>query len=54
MNIGDVVLHKAWSEPVLLVSRWERAPDRIYWEVLLEGNIELVKENELEIINGSR
>tara|TARA_E500000331_G_scaffold345397_1_gene382911 strand:+ start:1782 stop:1958 length:177 start_codon:yes stop_codon:yes gene_type:complete len=51
MKEGDVVYHRAWKIPVLLVRKWSpQVVDfpRTYWEVLLDGEIELVKQSEIE------
>jgi len=47
MKIGDIVIHKYWKIVVLLVGHWFDA-SREYWEVYVDGDMELVKTSELE------
>ncbi len=56
MKSGDVVLHKSWGDtPVLLLSKHEMdEPPRIYWEVLVDGDLELIKDSEIKKDNESR
>ena len=53
MKIGDIVIHKYWNRAVLLVGHWIDA-SREYWEVYVDGDMELVKARELEKINENR
>ncbi len=62
MRPGEVVLHKSWNIPVLLIKFYknlEKHPStlatytRSCWEVLIDGDVELVYESELEAIDGN-
>ena len=47
MEPGDIVWHRVFSEPVLLVSKWDDKNVRVYWECLINGELELFTEDEL-------
>jgi hypothetical protein len=54
MKTGDVVMHKKWKEPVLLVTSYKLDNKKeIYWEILIDGELELVKRSELKEIEKS-
>jgi hypothetical protein len=55
MKPGDIAIHKHWKIPVILVSKHAmKNPPIVYWEVLADGGIELIKENEVEKSHESR
>jgi hypothetical protein len=64
MKVGDMAIHKYWKIPVLLIKQWiENAGTGIsqrsrdgpeYWEVFVDGDMELVKISELEKASASR
>ena len=45
MKIGEVYLHKEWNTPVVLLSKYKS-----YYEVLVDGEIELLLESEIKKI----
>jgi len=47
MEPGDIVWHQVFKEPALLVSKWDDRNIRVYWECLINGEMELFTEDKL-------
>ena len=53
MKPGDVAIHRRWHIPVLLIGTCI-IEGHEYWEVYYEGEFDLFRESDMEIIDESR